>query len=284
MTFVGADPEQLESLATVLNGFADQLNSTRSDLNARITHSSWRGLDADRFRGDWTSKYIRSLDAAVSSLHAASGTLKDNATQQRSASAVTTGGSVSPSTGSAASDGSSQSGTSSSSADELNRDSMIISSILMLIPGLQGVGALIGLESTERELNVLDPGLGDALGDVIGLFGPLEAVGFATDTIGLVEDMMTGQSLEPDIMSLTYDAGGLIETYSIGKMIGAAKLGVDLGRAISNFPPVHAQMDTYEDWVVKNGETHGGNIGTRYDGPGGVVNLIGDATGLSRYF
>ncbi len=94
----GADPDALDRLAAQMDAWATLLARHRVTLNAHIHSAPWRGQEADRFRQTWNSRLSPSLVGSVNALHAAQGSLKQNAAQQRQASAVGNNNYPAPST------------------------------------------------------------------------------------------------------------------------------------------------------------------------------------------
>jgi uncharacterized protein YukE len=88
---IGADPEQLESLAAELGRFADAFQSGGGRIDRSIQDASWWGPDARRFRSQWQAGR-GALRSAADSLQAAARQLRSDAAQQRSASEGALGG------------------------------------------------------------------------------------------------------------------------------------------------------------------------------------------------
>lgn len=86
MSLSGADPDQLDGLASDLRQFAEQLQGAHGTVSSRVRNTSWRGPAADRFRQGWESGLSSKLSAAATSLAAASDQLRREADQQRVAS------------------------------------------------------------------------------------------------------------------------------------------------------------------------------------------------------
>ncbi|WP_158019484.1 hypothetical protein [Mycolicibacter sinensis] len=91
---IGADVEQLRSLAKQFTQGADRLEQASSGLGRVIGAAAyWRGNDADQFRTRWRSQSTPSITAAVKTLRTAAEALAHNADEQDQASAA--GGSAS---------------------------------------------------------------------------------------------------------------------------------------------------------------------------------------------
>jgi|UPI00036B1F0F uncharacterized protein YukE len=96
---IGADVEQLRSLAKQFAQSADRLEQGSSGLSRVIANAAyWRGNDANQFRTQWRSQSTPSITAAVKTLRTAADALVHNADEQDQASAAG-GGTASPDTG-----------------------------------------------------------------------------------------------------------------------------------------------------------------------------------------
>lgn len=94
---IGADVEQLRSLAKQFTQGADRLEQASSGLGRVIGAAAyWRGNDADQFRTRWRSQSTPSITAAVKTLRTAAEALAHNADEQDQASAA--GGGITPKT------------------------------------------------------------------------------------------------------------------------------------------------------------------------------------------
>lgn len=88
--FYGADVAQLRQLAKDMDGGASKLNQLGQMLGSVIAGASWPGYDGERFRHEWNSSHLRTLQSAAAGMQAASKALQRNAEEQSTAS---TGGS-----------------------------------------------------------------------------------------------------------------------------------------------------------------------------------------------
>jgi hypothetical protein len=96
MAEIGADPEQLDSLADELQRAAAALSASGGSLDRRLQGASWWGPDARRFRVGWQGQR-GSLRAAADTLASTARRLRAEAGEQRAASEATSPGSVAPS-------------------------------------------------------------------------------------------------------------------------------------------------------------------------------------------
>lgn len=97
MSVTGADPDQLRTTATLFSRAADRLQGSLQSLHGAVSNAgSWRGPDAERFRVEWNSRSVYSLNAAVEALRSAAETLRHNADEQQTASQADGGGGPAP--------------------------------------------------------------------------------------------------------------------------------------------------------------------------------------------
>ncbi|MBY5161283.1 WXG100 family type VII secretion target [Salsipaludibacter albus] len=83
---LGADPDQLETLAGRFERRASELAGSRSSLTAMLSRVPWVGADADRFRTTWRREQSRHLDLVVDDLRSMAADLRREAADQRSTS------------------------------------------------------------------------------------------------------------------------------------------------------------------------------------------------------
>ena len=87
MSFVGADSDQLDGLSWQLGRHAQELETIRGILGRQIYTAPWSGAAADRFRDRWSGTDAPAAAAAARFLRGAAGVLRQNALEQRVASA-----------------------------------------------------------------------------------------------------------------------------------------------------------------------------------------------------
>ncbi|MFV8228602.1 hypothetical protein [Mycolicibacterium fortuitum] len=88
MNLVGADVDQLRKLARQLDASADTLRSAAKSLGSLTSDvSGWRGVDADRFRSDWSGVSIPAVNGTVDALRRGAEMIRRNADEQEQASA-----------------------------------------------------------------------------------------------------------------------------------------------------------------------------------------------------
>ena len=96
MAALGADVEQLDTLARQLRTAAAGLSRIEVDVTNNVRTTWWIGPDADTFRSRWTSTMAPRVRSAAELLTARAGTLDEQARQQREASDLLPPGSRPP--------------------------------------------------------------------------------------------------------------------------------------------------------------------------------------------
>jgi len=86
MAKMGADVEQLDTLAKKFDTEAEQLNQTINQIGSQVKPVWWQGRDADRFRSEWDSQFAAQLRRISESLKQAGQGVRRQAQQQRSTS------------------------------------------------------------------------------------------------------------------------------------------------------------------------------------------------------
>ena len=98
MAIVGADVEQLHTLARQFREKADQLESNvAQSLSQNVASSPWKGTDAEAFRQNWQTDLSPKIQQVVASLREAADSVDRNADEQDRTSSVTSGTSGTPS-------------------------------------------------------------------------------------------------------------------------------------------------------------------------------------------
>ena len=98
MAIVGADVEQLHTLARQFREKADQLESNvAQSLSQNVASSPWKGTDAETFRQNWQTDLTPKIQQVVASLRDAADSADRNADEQDRTSSVTSGTSGTPS-------------------------------------------------------------------------------------------------------------------------------------------------------------------------------------------
>ncbi|MEO6987738.1 MAG: WXG100 family type VII secretion target [Aquihabitans sp.] len=88
MTFLGANPEQLDELAASFDDVAGRLDGEFERIMGRVVRSHWEGEGATAFRQSWSGPARKTFKGASSQLKEAATTLRRNAEDQRRASAA----------------------------------------------------------------------------------------------------------------------------------------------------------------------------------------------------
>ena len=93
MAVVGADVEQLRTLARTLTSAADKLEGVSSETTNKLASTPWTGSDATRYRTDWNGQSIAQIRTVVAAIRAAADAVLRNANEQEQASSATGGSS-----------------------------------------------------------------------------------------------------------------------------------------------------------------------------------------------
>ena len=88
MASVGADVEQLRTLAQLFGDKATSLEDVVSSINGQLHSAGWVGEDADAFKSDWDSNLTVLVRNVVDSLRERNTSLNQQADEQEKASAV----------------------------------------------------------------------------------------------------------------------------------------------------------------------------------------------------
>lgn len=88
MAQLGADVEQLDSLARRFDQEAQTIENTISTITSQIGATWWQGTDADNFRNEWQTNYTASLRNVIQRLQDAASRCRAQANQQRQTSSV----------------------------------------------------------------------------------------------------------------------------------------------------------------------------------------------------
>lgn len=91
MSQLGADPEDLRTLARSLRTAAGRLDLLSLGLTRRVRTSAWNGPDAERFHRQWQLRHRPDLDGASTQLAALARRLEHQATEQLAASGPAAG-------------------------------------------------------------------------------------------------------------------------------------------------------------------------------------------------
>lgn len=86
MALVGADVEQMRTLARTLTRAAEQLDGMSREVTGRLSAAPWSGPDADRYRSQWHGESLAMMRGVASALRAAAATVDRNAAEQGHAS------------------------------------------------------------------------------------------------------------------------------------------------------------------------------------------------------
>lgn len=79
----GANPDELDRLASLLGGSADRIRSIQRLLNSQINGSPWHGRNAEQFRHQWSGPHRRTIEDAIRFLDDGCSELRRHADEQR---------------------------------------------------------------------------------------------------------------------------------------------------------------------------------------------------------
>lgn len=85
--FLGQIPEEVDELAALFERKASDLETTVGEISSKLGSTTWRGNDRERFEGDWQGTISSNLRSAANQLRDAGQVARQNADQQRQASA-----------------------------------------------------------------------------------------------------------------------------------------------------------------------------------------------------
>ena len=85
--FIGQIPEEVDALASDFDNKATDIETVITALTSKLGSTTWVGADRNRFEGDWNSTLSSNLRTVAASLREAATTARNNAEQQRTASA-----------------------------------------------------------------------------------------------------------------------------------------------------------------------------------------------------
>ena len=86
MAKLGADVEQLDTLAKKFDQEAEQLTQAVSQIGSQVKSVWWEGRDADRFRSEWEATYASQLRKISEALKQVGQGVRKQAQQQRTTS------------------------------------------------------------------------------------------------------------------------------------------------------------------------------------------------------
>jgi Proteins of 100 residues with WXG len=86
MAIWGADVQQLKTLGSKLVAGSNEIEQQRNTLNKVLQGTDWKGPDADRFRNEWQSQHMTSLQKVAQALDEAGKKATKNANEQEQAS------------------------------------------------------------------------------------------------------------------------------------------------------------------------------------------------------
>lgn len=89
---LGGDPPAMQALAGKLESVSGRLGAMRAKLSRELAGLEWVGVDATRFRGEWSGTYAPALQRMVEDLSRAGRDMRGEADKQIRASGPSGGG------------------------------------------------------------------------------------------------------------------------------------------------------------------------------------------------
>lgn len=86
MAKLGADVEQMDTLARKFDQEAEQLTQAINQIGSQVKSTWWEGRDADRFRSDWDGTYSSQLRKISEALKQVGQSVRKQSQQQRQTS------------------------------------------------------------------------------------------------------------------------------------------------------------------------------------------------------
>jgi uncharacterized protein YukE len=85
---IGADIAQMRALETTLKQEADTIRTLMARVTAKVAGTTWKGTDAEKFRGEWETVHRANLMKTAEALVAVADVVSKNATAQEATSAA----------------------------------------------------------------------------------------------------------------------------------------------------------------------------------------------------
>lgn len=82
----GMAVEEVRRMAGMLTDAAEEITRIKDELTAGLEEVDWTGPDADRFRGEWNSEMVQSLQEIAQAVSEMGETAQRNASEQDAAS------------------------------------------------------------------------------------------------------------------------------------------------------------------------------------------------------
>lgn len=201
----GANPDELDRLAAILDRSADRVRSIQRSLSSQIHSSPWHGRNAQQFRHEWSGEHRRAIDESIAFLDEQSTALRRHADDQRRVSGAGTLGSDPGHAG--------RSGASPDAGKVVNSMFDLVDIFTGATPSPFGFGASIGLGLYDLIFD--QDGYGD---EYHGLESVMDGLGIAAAAVGLggliVIGVAGGVAAAPAavlVVGVAAIAGGLIK-------------------------------------------------------------------------
>jgi uncharacterized protein YukE len=88
MAQLGADVEQLDTLAKKFDQEAQAIAQATSQITSQVNSTWWKGPDADKFKNEWEGQFASQLKKIAEALRQVGTVVRKQAQQQRQTSAA----------------------------------------------------------------------------------------------------------------------------------------------------------------------------------------------------
>lgn len=253
MALVGADVDQLRTLARTLTQAADRLDGMTREVTVRLSSTPWTGPDAERHRSQWNGQSLGLARGVIGALRSAADVVERNATEQDHASEIG-GQATSRSDGGATSP---QGGSGNVVTDTLAK--------------LLDVGAM-----ANDFANLGAKGFTGLTGDVLSGAGVVTSLTTLVEGISASDDPQTAGG----VIGLAGAALGRANP-ALGIAASAAQMygGLTLPTSEADYDGVFAAgaRSMFGKEIDQLSEDQQAALNNRYDGAWGVANMISDS-------
>ena len=214
--FIGADPDQLDALASQMDSSAQTLDAIRGRVGSVLEQLLWQGADAHSFFEEWATRFSGLVGASSVALQDASRVLHVEAVQQREASGEGAGSSILEPIGI----GSTIGGLLTTGVSELSKHAVVVKNGLedlglaakdldVAVPGFDLVAVGLNFATLDRQWNA-NPVSDDTKKAEVDTALSLGALGYDSAVAAMV--LVTGAEAAPVLVA----AGAAIGLLELG--------------------------------------------------------------------
>ena len=84
--FTGMDIDGVRQLSILMKNKSDEIRNIMQQLSGSLDNTQWVGADRERFKSDWASQHVASMNKVCQGLDEASTLASKNADEQQTAS------------------------------------------------------------------------------------------------------------------------------------------------------------------------------------------------------